>query len=1337
MLKVVILLLACLANTYSITIPPLILEQPPQDVAFKIDESIELRCISSGSPQPQYKWLWNNEDFDASGNDGRVTQQPGVGTLIFSRPIKKDEGTYQCIAENQYGKSLSQKIVVRIAVLEKFPQRDNPVVYRPYVGSPLTLNCVPPVSYPPSEVFWSIVEPGERFRPIDTTNRVTMDHFGSLHFANVLQEDRQDGRKYVCTVQNKFMRAFVQGEDAIIEPQGDIVQNRGAKLEWASPFSINRLQGGTIRFMCLFTGMPTPNVEWDRLDGKVMPPRSRLESFGQELVLENVQIDDAGQYECSGENTGIPIRKSFDLVVEAKPYWRSPDTRPKNIQAGEGDKATYMCIADGIPAPQVFWFINGRPLSQLEANPYRLVNGGNMTFINLMKEDTQNIQCNATNKHGYIWADAYLNVLDEKPTIMETPGTVRVAESQDVQLRCKVFGAPRPVVVWKRGNMQLTGGRYTTLPDGHLNITDVSAVDAGIYSCTATNKFGSAHANGSLIVRRRTLIRTAPLDITVPVGTEAKFTCTATTDPEEIQNLKIDWKKDDQIIDYRTAQRVFKNIMDNSLTVSGTISLDTGKYTCMAHNGLDTDEASAQLVVQDIPDPPTSVTANCKREEGKAEVEWQPNKENYAPILNFIVQFNTTFSPDTWLNARENITQNQQKVIIDLSPYGNYSFRVLARNKIGMSNPSMHSKTICTTLPGRPRKNPDNVRGEGDASTNLVITWTPMPKIEQNALGFHYVVYWKRADDPDALEYNERIDQPERNYLRVDNQPVYVPYDIRVRSWNAEGSSEVEPTVVTGYSGEAEPLVAPQNFNYDESTLTATECTFTWDQVDTSPSQIRGYFRGYRIQYWAQKDGPQEMREEDIILIDTRWSDGRRKKRQLPSTVSYRVKHLPQYQEVIARVLVLNKRYAGPTSAELSFRTREGVPGPVSSFELLAVGQNHFDLKWGRPIQNNGILTGYQLAFQKIKGLNLDVLQERPPIMNASATEGRLNGLQASTDYRVYLWGITQKGRGEEYFMDLRTSDPGPPGAPSFVITNVTETAVNLTWVPSRSGIPGSVFYVQFRRQGKWEWQQSPDVYATRYHNLTNLDTGSYYEIRVIAKNGAGDETPSAIQEVWTKGTESVQSFISFLWLLIMLLVLLIFFILVGLVFYFHKKLPERQEEKTTLQIPERSQASSAYEEGGFRHPGYTQGPNDSESSIKKPAYDSEDEFESDEEYTDDEDELDTKAAYPTKEAPYPQYAARGPSMPETTRRQYTGAPEYARGPNEAAYAPRGASAPVPEYAPRGASAPVRPPAPRGPAPQQYNYGPGYEPGAGQPERTIRIGSDTQGDEKDNMSTFV
>lgn len=37
-------------------------------------------------------------------------------------------------------------------------------------------------------------------------------------------------------------------------------------------------------------------------------------------------------------------------------------------------------------------------------------------------------------------------------------------------------------------------------------------------------------------------------------GTEAKLTCTATTDPEEVQNLSIDWQRDGEYIHYNLAQ---------------------------------------------------------------------------------------------------------------------------------------------------------------------------------------------------------------------------------------------------------------------------------------------------------------------------------------------------------------------------------------------------------------------------------------------------------------------------------------------------------------------------------------------------------------------------------------------------------------------------------------------------------------------------------------------------------------------------------------------------------------------------------------------------------------
>ncbi len=95
------------------------------------------------------------------------------------------------------------------------------------------------------------------------------------------------------------------------------------------------------------------------------------------------------------------------------------------------------------------------------------------------------------------------NIVAEPATITERPlEEMKAAEGKDIMLTCAVFGSPPPLVVWKKGSEQLTGGRFRVTDEGHLEIKDVSLVDAGTYTCTASNQHGSDTATGVLIVRR-------------------------------------------------------------------------------------------------------------------------------------------------------------------------------------------------------------------------------------------------------------------------------------------------------------------------------------------------------------------------------------------------------------------------------------------------------------------------------------------------------------------------------------------------------------------------------------------------------------------------------------------------------------------------------------------------------------------------------------------------------------------------------------------------------------------------------------------------------------------
>ena len=43
---------------------------------------------------------------------------------------------------------------------------------------------------------------------------------GNLHFANIIQEDYQNGQRYVYIVQNQVLRSIQQGAYAYVSPQG-------------------------------------------------------------------------------------------------------------------------------------------------------------------------------------------------------------------------------------------------------------------------------------------------------------------------------------------------------------------------------------------------------------------------------------------------------------------------------------------------------------------------------------------------------------------------------------------------------------------------------------------------------------------------------------------------------------------------------------------------------------------------------------------------------------------------------------------------------------------------------------------------------------------------------------------------------------------------------------------------------------------------------------------------------------------------------------------------------------------------------------------------------------
>jgi len=188
--------------------------------------------------------------------------------------------------------------------------------------------------------------------------------------------------------------------------------------------------------------------------------------------------------------------------------------------------------------------------------------------------------------------------------------------------------------------------------------------------------------------------------------------------------------------------------------------------------------------------------------------------DNRAPILTYKIQYNTSFTPDTWETATYIVPATDTSFKVAMSPWTNYTFRVIARNKVGESLPSGHSE-ICLTPEDVPKKNPDNVEGRGTHPSNLVIYWTPMPEIEHNAPKFKYRIYWKKDLPGETYEWRDEANWRVKEYL-IPNQPTYQRYKIKVVAQNQKGEADVAAEEVIGYSGEDIPKDAPGNFTLNQ-----------------------------------------------------------------------------------------------------------------------------------------------------------------------------------------------------------------------------------------------------------------------------------------------------------------------------------------------------------------------------------------------------------------------------------------------------------------------------------------------------------------------------------------
>ncbi|KAL3970287.1 adhesion G protein-coupled receptor L2 [Sarotherodon galilaeus] len=192
---------------------------------------------------------------------------------------------------------------------------------------------------------------------------------------------------------------------------------------------------------------------------------------------------------------------------------------PRPVVVQSGTDAVLKCQIGGDPRPAVIWERSNEKIDP--QGRYRVFEDGNvynLIISAVTTEDSGQYICKAKNCIGETYAAATLKVEGEaqemelreenKPRFLIKPLSTRVGRGEDAVFSCKLWGNPKPEVIWEKDGRRLNEIFESThfsvgYQDGgwfQLKIFKTRAPDGGVYTCKARNEFGEALAGAVLLV---------------------------------------------------------------------------------------------------------------------------------------------------------------------------------------------------------------------------------------------------------------------------------------------------------------------------------------------------------------------------------------------------------------------------------------------------------------------------------------------------------------------------------------------------------------------------------------------------------------------------------------------------------------------------------------------------------------------------------------------------------------------------------------------------------------------------------------------------------------------
>ncbi|XP_061930190.1 cell adhesion molecule Dscam2 isoform X40 [Apis cerana] len=1075
--------------------------EPPQIRQAFAEETLQpgpsmfLKCVASGNPTPEITWeldgkrLSNTERLQV----GQYVTVNGdvVSHLNISSTHTNDGGLYKCIAASKVG-SAEHSARLNVYGLPFIRHMDKKAIV---AGETLRVTC-PVAGYPIESIVW---ERDTRVLPINRKQKVFPN--GTLIIENV--ERMSDQATYTCVARN------AQGYSArgTLEVQVMVAPQ-------IAPFSIGDEPanwGEAVSAVCTIVKGDLPiELAW-ALNGQPISannhPDITISSTGKRvslMTIEAVSGSHAGEYTCTASNAAGATSYSATLAVNVPPRWI---LEPTDKAFAQGSDARVECKADGFPKPQVTWkkAAGDTPGDYTDlklSNPDISVEDGTLSINNIQKTNEGYYLCEAVNGIG-AGLSAVIFISVQAPPHFEIKLKNQTARrGEPAVLQCEAQGEKPIGILWNMNNKRLdpkSDSRYTIreeiLANGvlsDLSIKRTERSDSALFTCVATNAFGSDDTSINMIVQE---VPEVPYGLKVldKSGRSVQLSWAAPYDGNSpIKRY---------VIEYKISKGSWETDIDRVLVpgsqqnVAGVFNLrpaTTYHLRIVAENEIGASDPSDTVTIitaEEAPSgPPTSIRVD-DLDQHTLKVTWKPPpREDWnGEILGYYVGYRLSSSEKPYMFETVDFSKEDGKEhhlqIMNLKTYTQYSVVVQAFNKVG-SGP-MSEERRQHTAEGVPEQPPHDTTCTTLTSQTIRISWMSPPLSAANGVITGYKVIYGPSDTwYDENTKDTKITSSSETILH--GLKKYTNYSMQVLAFTSGGDGV-----------KSAPIHCQTEQDAPEAPIAIKALVMSSESILVSwrpPSQPNGVITQYTV--YTKADNAEEPSSQKVP----------------PNQLTHEASELDKTRRYDFWVTASTNIGEGEASKIVALAPSVRVPAKIASFD------DKFTATYKEDVKLPCLAVGVPApeVTWKVRGAVLqssDRLRQLP--------EGSLFIKEVDrTDAGEYSCYVENTFGHDTVTHQLIVH--APPHSPQITLTATTTNSLTMKVRPHpQDNAPIHGYTIHYKPEfGDWDTAQISST--VQKYTLENLLCGSRYQIYVTAYNGIGTGDPSDMLNTRTKGSKPI-----------------------------------------------------------------------------------------------------------------------------------------------------------------------------------------------------------------------